>query len=158
MQVISDISELRAWAGDPAAPRPRVFVPTMGALHEGHLSLVDIAREHAEKEGEVVASIFVNPAQFAPHEDFDNYPRDLDADLSFLNSRGTDVVFTPEKDSMFPPVASVSVVENSLATVLEGASRPQFFSPGSAPSCPSCSTSSNPTPLFSAKRIFSSSP
>lgn len=127
MKVLSDLDECRAWAGDRTAPRPRVLVPTMGALHEGHLSLINLARERAGDDGEVVATIFVNPAQFAPHEDFDRYPRPLEADLSMLASRGCDVVFTPERSAMYAPDASVSIVETAIASGLEGASRPQFF-------------------------------
>ena len=128
MRVISDLDECRAWAGDRSAPRPRVLVPTMGALHEGHLSLVDLAREHAGSDGEVAATIFVNPTQFAPHEDFDQYPRQLEDDLAMLESRGCDVVITPERVAMYASDASVSVVESAIGSGLEGASRPQFFS------------------------------
>lgn len=128
MRVISDLDECRAWAGDRSAPRPRVLVPTMGALHEGHLSLVDLARERAGSEGEVAATIFVNPAQFAPHEDFDQYPRQLEDDLAMLESRGCDVVITPERAAMYASDASISVVESAIGSGLEGASRPQFFS------------------------------
>ncbi len=99
----------------------------MGALHEGHLSLVDLARQRAGDDGEVVATIFVNPAQFAPHEDFDRYPRPLEADLAMLEGRGCDVVFTPERRAIYAPDASVSIVETAIASGLEGASRPQFF-------------------------------
>lgn len=128
MRVISDLDECRAWAGDRSAPRPRVLVPTMGALHEGHLSLVDLARERVGSEGEVAATIFVNPTQFAPHEDFDQYPRQLEDDLAMLESRGCDVVITPERAAMYASDASVSVVESAIGSGLEGASRPQFFS------------------------------
>lgn len=127
MKVISALDECRAWAGDRTAPRPRVLVPTMGALHEGHLSLIDLARERAGADGEVVASIFVNPAQFAPHEDFDRYPRPLGADLALLEGRGCDVVFTPERAALYAKDASVSIVETTIAAGLEGASRPRFF-------------------------------
>lgn len=128
MRVISDLDECRAWAGDRSAPRPRVLVPTMGALHEGHLSLVDLARERAGSDGEVAATIFVNPTQFAPHEDFDQYPRQLEDDLAMLESRGCDVVITPERAAMYASDASVSVIESAIGSGLEGASRPQFFS------------------------------
>ena len=127
MRVISQLDQLRRWAGDREAPRPRVLVPTMGALHEGHLSLVDLAREKAGHDGEVVATIFVNPAQFAPHEDFDSYPRDLEADLAKLEVRGTDVVFTPETGAIYAEDASTTVSESIVGAGLEGASRPQFF-------------------------------
>jgi len=103
------------------------LVPTMGALHEGHLSLLRIARHVAGAEGCVVASIFVNPTQFAPHEDFDSYPRDLDSDLDHCRKEGVDLVFTPEADEIYPPGASVSLVETRLSRGLCGASRPHFF-------------------------------
>lgn len=127
MKVISEKETILTWARDRNRPNPRVLVPTMGALHEGHLSLVDRAREKAGEDGEVAATIFVNPAQFAPHEDFDSYPRQLEDDLSLLESRGCDVVVVPERSAMYASDASVSVVESLLANTLEGASRPQFF-------------------------------
>lgn len=127
MRVIRERQEIRAWAGDRESRRPRVLVPTMGALHPGHLSLVDLARDHAGSEGEVVATLFVNPTQFAPHEDFDAYPRREEADLALLESRACDVVIIPERAAMYAPDASVSVVESALGKSLEGASRPQFF-------------------------------
>lgn len=123
MQVIRDIPTLRA----RPAVRPRVLVPTMGALHEGHLSLVDLARRRAGPEGEVVATIFVNPAQFAPHEDFDRYPRPFEADVALLEARGCDLVFAPDRAAMYAPDASVTVVESAIGAGLEGASRPGFF-------------------------------
>lgn len=127
MRLITDIAEVRAWATDRGARIPRVLVPTMGALHEGHLTLIDLAREHAGDGGEVVATIFVNPTQFAPHEDFDRYPRQLERDLAMLVSRGCDVVFAPDRDAIYAPDASVAVNESSLAAGLEGISRPHFF-------------------------------
>jgi len=123
MRVIHDIGILRA---QPAVPC-RVLVPTMGALHEGHLTLIDLARQHAGPDGEVVATIFVNPTQFAPHEDFDRYPRPFEEDLARLESRGCDVVFAPERAAMYAPDASVRVIETAIGAGLEGASRPQFF-------------------------------
>ncbi len=127
MRVITDMDELRAWALDRGAPRPRVLVPTMGALHEGHLSLVARARARAGDDGEVVATIFVNPTQFAPHEDFDAYPRQVEADLALLEARGCDVVVIPERGAMYAPDASVTVSESAIGAGLEGASRPGFF-------------------------------
>jgi pantoate--beta-alanine ligase len=102
------------------------LVPTMGALHEGHLSLVDVARAEAEL---VVMSIFVNPLQFAPGEDLERYPRDLAGDLALAASRGVDLVFAPSIDEMYPrgdPAISV-VPGGSLAERLDGASRPGHF-------------------------------
>lgn len=124
MRVIRDIPTLRAL---PVAS-PRVLVPTMGALHEGHLQLVDLARRHAGPDGEVVATVFVNPTQFAPHEDFDRYPRPFEADVALLESRGCDVVFAPSREAMYAPDASVKIIETAIGAGLEGASRPQFFS------------------------------
>lgn len=124
MRVIRDIPTLRAL---PVAS-PRVLVPTMGALHEGHLQLVDLARRHAGPDGEVVATVFVNPTQFAPHEDFDRYPRPFEADMALLESRGCDVVFAPGREAMYAPDASVKIIETAIGAGLEGASRPQFFS------------------------------
>jgi pantoate--beta-alanine ligase len=97
----------------------------MGALHEGHLSLVRRAREAADL---VVVSIFVNPLQFGPGEDFDSYPRDETRDVALLEAEGVNLVFLPEVDQMYPEGASTTVhVEGPLATTLEGASRPGHF-------------------------------
>ncbi|HUH12921.1 MAG TPA: pantoate--beta-alanine ligase [Longimicrobiales bacterium] len=101
------------------------LVPTMGYLHEGHLSLVDAARRRAER---VVVSIFVNPLQFGPSEDLGRYPRDLDRDLALLEARGADLVFTPEVDAMYPegdPI--VRVGPGRLGEGLCGAFRPGHF-------------------------------
>ena len=100
------------------------FVPTMGNLHEGHLSLVRIARPHADV---VVVSLFVNPAQFGPTEDFAAYPRTFDADRALCEQEGVDFLFFPPVAEMYPPGASVSLVENSLSDTLCGASRPGHF-------------------------------
>lgn len=101
------------------------FVPTMGFLHEGHLSLMRIARRHADI---VVASIFVNPTQFGPNEDFDHYPRDLQQDEDLCRQEHVDVVFCPEIQSMYDADASVSVSEDRLSKGLCGAARPEHFS------------------------------
>jgi pantoate--beta-alanine ligase len=108
------------------------FVPTMGALHEGHASLVRTAR--AATDGPVVVSIFVNPMQFAPAEDLDRYPRTLDADLEVCAAEGVDVVFAPSVQEMYPGGFShdsvrdgVTVAPGALATILDGASRPGHF-------------------------------
>jgi pantoate--beta-alanine ligase len=107
------------------------FVPTMGALHDGHASLVRTARAAT---GPVVVSIFVNPMQFAPTEDLDRYPRTLDADLEVCASEGVDVVFAPSVEEMYPGGFShdsvhdgVTVAPGTLATILDGASRPGHF-------------------------------
>ena len=114
-------------AGDRIA-----FVPTMGALHEGHASLMRTAR--AATDGPVVVSIFVNPMQFAPTEDLDRYPRTLDADLAVCAAEGVDVVFAPSVEEMYPGGFShgsvhdgVTVAPGALATILDGKSRPGHF-------------------------------
>ncbi len=125
MEVHGRVEDLRAALG--SRPRPVVFVPTMGALHEGHLSLVRVGRNWAGGAGTVVASIFVNPSQFAPHEDFDAYPRPLERDLEMCREAGVDLVFTPPRDVMYAPDASVRVLEERLSQGLCGRSRPHFF-------------------------------
>jgi pantoate--beta-alanine ligase len=107
------------------------FVPTMGYLHEGHLSLVSEARRRVGKSGRVVVSIYVNPTQFAPTEDLAKYPRDLARDLKLCRAAGVDAVFAPDDASMYPGKAegrySTYVVEENLARVMEGAARPIHF-------------------------------
>ena len=100
------------------------FVPTMGFLHEGHLALV--RRAKAENSA-VIVSIYVNPAQFGPREDFGAYPRDLDRDLELLRKEGTDIVFVPSDDEMYPPGFSSWVDVEKVTERLEGASRPGHF-------------------------------
>ncbi|MDH5286563.1 MAG: pantoate--beta-alanine ligase [Betaproteobacteria bacterium] len=100
------------------------FVPTMGNLHRGHLSLVDIARERGDC---VVTSIFVNRLQFGPNEDFDRYPRTFEADREGLERRGVDVLFAPDEQEMYPTPQVYRVQPPPLATELEGAFRPGFF-------------------------------
>ncbi|MCW2781086.1 MAG: pantothenate synthetase [Marmoricola sp.] len=111
-----------------AAGSSRVgFVPTMGALHEGHASLMARAREEI-KDGPLVVSIFVNPMQFGPGEDLDRYPRTLDADLRISAAQGVDVVFAPAVDEVYPAgLPQVTVDPGPLATILEGVSRPTHF-------------------------------
>lgn len=100
------------------------FVPTMGFLHEGHLSLMRIAREKCDV---LVVSIFVNPAQFGPNEDLESYPRDFARDEALCTTEGVDVVFYPEPGSLYASDASVWVDEESLSGVLCGATRPGHF-------------------------------
>lgn len=100
------------------------FVPTMGFLHEGHLRLVDRARELAER---VVLSIFVNPLQFGPQEDLARYPRDLARDRQLAGDRGVDCLFVPDAESMYPSPPLVRVVPGPAADTLEGAARPGHF-------------------------------
>lgn len=102
-----------------------VLVPTMGALHEGHLSLVDRARELGEY---VVVSIFVNPAQFGPGEDYEAYPRDLDRDVELAEGRGVDLVYAPPAEEVYPDgEPGIRVVAGPLAERLCGLSRPEHF-------------------------------
>lgn len=100
------------------------LVPTMGALHEGHLSLVRTAKERCER---VVASLFVNPRQFAPHEDFERYPRDEAGDAALLAGAGCDLMFAPDRAVMYPPGFSTNVIVSGVSTPLEGEFRPHFF-------------------------------
>ncbi len=100
------------------------LVPTMGALHEGHLSLVRAARERCDV---VVVSIFVNPTQFSPGEDFERYPRRIEADIELLAAEGVDLVWTPSTETMYAPDAVVTVDPGALATRWEGAVRPGHF-------------------------------
>lgn len=107
------------------------FVPTMGYLHEGHLSLVRRARKLVGGKGKVVVSIYVNPAQFGPKEDFSKYPRDLKRDLELCRTAGADIIFAPSDAEMYPgkPDGNYStyVVEERLSKGMEGASRPTHF-------------------------------
>jgi len=121
-QILTTVSELRAALASRRSARIGM-VPTMGALHAGHLSLVDSAKKHA---GTVVVSIFVNPAQFAPHEDFDAYPRTLEADLEKLAGRA-DFVFAPGPREMYPEGHATSIAVGGPAQGLESDFRPHFF-------------------------------
>ena len=121
--VAEGVDELRRLRAGLAAPV--ALVPTMGALHEGHRSLVRAARARG---GSVVASVFVNPTQFGPGEDFDRYPRTWEADLAALAEEGADLVFHPGVEDVYPPgAAGVTVHPGPLGEVLEGAVRPGHF-------------------------------
>ena len=120
MQIISTIAELRTRLTNE---RAIAFVPTMGNLHEGHFDLMRKAREHG---GCVVASIFVNPLQFGPSEDFDKYPRTLQADCAKLQGLA-DVVFAPSVNEMYPTQQTVFVEPPPIANELDGATRPGHF-------------------------------
>ena len=122
MHIVHTIAELRAALAGRGRP---AFVPTMGNLHEGHLSLVRTARQHGDV---TVASIFVNRLQFLPHEDFDSYPRTWDADCSKLQSAGCDILFAPREADLYPEPQTYKVQPDpTLADMLEGHFRPGFF-------------------------------
>ena len=123
-----------ALAPTRSAGRRVGFVPTMGALHDGHLSLMRQAREAIGPDGALVVSVFVNPLQFGPGEDLDRYPRTLEADLAACAEAGVDVVFTPSVEEVYPhgvphaeDAVDVTVDPGPLATILEGSSRPGHF-------------------------------
>lgn len=125
MKIVRTAADLRAivsaWRGDGL----RVgLVPTMGALHDGHLSLVALANEKTDR---TVASLFVNPTQFAPHEDFDAYPRDEDRDMRLFEEAGTDLVYAPSASELYPDGHATRVTVDGISRLLEGATRPQFF-------------------------------
>ncbi len=123
MQIIRTIAELRAALGEDR--RRRVLVPTLGNLHAGHLSLIRIARARGDL---VVASIFVNRLQFAPHEDFAKYPRTLERDCELLAASGCDLVFAPVDTEVYPDAQGYMVLPPpELADILEGQFRPGFF-------------------------------
>lgn len=111
-----------------AVPRPLCLVPTMGALHEGHLSLIRAARKQVGAQGTVAVSIFVNPIQFDRKEDLEKYPRPLEADLAACEEAGADLVFTPDATQMYASDHSIVISENRLSQYLCGASRPGHFS------------------------------
>jgi pantoate--beta-alanine ligase len=121
MKFISSIHELR----DQLRGQNRTaFVPTMGNLHEGHLSLMRLARQHGDP---VVASIFVNRLQFGPNEDYDRYPRTFEADCAGLRAEGVDVLYAPHEQDVFPTPQVYRVQPPPLAEDLEGQFRPRFF-------------------------------
>jgi pantoate--beta-alanine ligase len=123
--VVKTIGEIRELVARAKTAGRRVgLVPTMGALHAGHLSLVEAASREC---GFTVVTIFVNPTQFAPHEDFAKYPRTLEADLQKLAGVGADAVFAPSNEEMYPPAASTCVEPPEVAQPWEGAFRPGHF-------------------------------
>lgn len=121
MQILRSVSSV------PRSAKRRVLVPTMGALHQGHLELIGIAREAAGKEGEVAASIFVNPLQFAPGGDYEKYPRPETDDDESCRSAGVDLLFRPAPDEMYAADFSIAIEETSLSATLCGKSRPGHF-------------------------------
>jgi pantoate--beta-alanine ligase len=125
MKSVATIDEMRhVVAGARAKGKSISFVPTMGALHDGHLSLIDEAKRVADT---VVMSVFVNPLQFGPSEDFDRYPRPFDQDRARLEALGVDAIFHPPVDQIYPAAFKTRVEPGPLAEVLEGKSRPGHF-------------------------------
>lgn len=123
MKVLTTVAAIRA---EPRANR-LVLVPTMGALHQAHLKLIRVAREHAGVDGEVAVSIFVNPLQFEPGSDFERYPRPEKIDEEFCRNAGVDLLFRPTPAEMYAEDRSVFVDETALSATLEGKSRPGHF-------------------------------
>lgn len=125
MLITRTISETRAAIAQARASGKKIgFVPTMGYLHEGHLKLIDIAKEHSDF---IVVSIFVNPTQFGPHEDFTAYPRDFERDRKLCEARGADLIFAPEISEMYPERSLITFQIEKLADRLCGARRPGHF-------------------------------
>jgi pantoate--beta-alanine ligase len=125
MVVLRRISDARQWVQEQRRAPPSLgLVPTMGALHEGHLSLFRLARATCER---VAISIFVNPLQFGPGEDYERYPRPFEQDLALAEKEGVDAVFVPDAAEMYPAEAAILVEPGKLGEVLCGASRPGHF-------------------------------
>ena len=125
MQVITSVFGMQSTAVDLRSKDRLIgLVPTMGALHEGHLSLIRLAKERADT---VVVSIFVNPTQFGPNEDYAKYPRELPRDLDLCDKAGADIVFTPSVEEMYPKGYSTYVAEELISKPLCGISRPTHF-------------------------------
>jgi pantoate--beta-alanine ligase len=122
MKTVKTFSDL--WEAREELPEPVGFVPTMGYLHEGHLSLVRKARQECAS---VVVSIYVNPTQFAPDEDLENYPRDIDRDRSLLEAEDVDLVWNPDNEQMYPEGFQSWVLVDEVTKPLEGAQRPTHF-------------------------------
>lgn len=125
MKTIQSVTEMQNWVQNARAEGKRIaLVPTMGCLHEGHCSLIRMAKAKADC---VVVSIFVNPTQFGPNEDFDRYPRQLQDDTLQCEALGVEVVFNPSAEEMYPRGYSTYVTEESVSVGLCGVSRPQHF-------------------------------
>ncbi|KKB13020.1 pantoate--beta-alanine ligase [Devosia geojensis] len=122
--VLRSVAELRAWRRGLPAGRSLGFVPTMGALHRGHMSLVELSKSRCDL---TIASIFVNPLQFGPNEDLARYPRPIETDLALLGAAGVDALFLPDVEDLYRPGASTYVVEESVSGPLCGAVRPGHF-------------------------------
>lgn len=125
MEIVTGKAELRSWR--KSAGKKVVMVPTMGALHEGHVDCVRLAREAAGAEGKVVVSIFVNPIQFDRKEDLEKYPQTWEEDLAKCAAAGVDLVFAPVAGTMYAADRSARVVENRISAGLCGAARPGHF-------------------------------
>jgi pantoate--beta-alanine ligase len=122
---LTTIPVLRGWIAEQRASGRRIgFVPTMGALHEGHLALVDEAKRRADA---IIMSIFVNPLQFGPADDLERYPRDLERDRALAKERGVNGLFVPQVDVMYPKGSEVRVVPGATGDRWEGAARPGHF-------------------------------
>ncbi len=126
MQIIKKIEEMKNYRQRAKSKRKSIgFVPTLGYLHQGHLSLIEKARKECD---EVVVSIFVNPLQFGPREDYEHYPRDLSRDVKICQKEGVDVIFVPSSEEMYPQEHSTFIqIQGNLTRVLEGKFRPEHF-------------------------------
>lgn len=125
MKIITTVAEMKAQVAEWKSEGLTIgLTPTMGALHEGHMSLMERARKECDR---VVASVFVNPIQFGPNEDYDAYPRDLDRDAAIAESKGVDVVFHPSVEEMYPKNYNTYVIMETLTDSLCGAKRPGHF-------------------------------
>ncbi len=125
MKVLTSYREMQQWSDARRAEGKRVgFAPTMGFLHEGHLSLVDLAQQHADT---VVVSIFVNPTQFGPGEDYETYPRDEERDMQLCEERGVEAIYYPSVEEMYPEGYKTFVEVEDLGRYLCGSSRPTHF-------------------------------
>lgn len=125
MQELRDVEAVRRWCDEARRAGRRVgFVPTMGYLHEGHLSLMRLARQHAES---IVVSIFVNPTQFGPQEDLARYPRDAEGDATKCREAGVDLIFSPSVEAMYPAGAQTFVEVQQLSQGMCGERRPGHF-------------------------------
>jgi len=122
MRIFHSIEECRSWRANQK--HTVGLVPTMGALHPGHLSLVDLSIKNCEK---TIVSIFINPTQFAKNEDMDSYPQTIDEDLQLLKIKNVDAVFLPKKEQMYNKKSKDYFFESLLSCKLEGKSRPHFF-------------------------------
>lgn len=125
MRVIESAQDLRAALAEVRADgKTSSFVPTMGALHDGHLSLIELAKDNADF---VVVSIFVNPLQFGPKEDFEKYPRTFDADRALLEARGVEILFAPQVADIYPNGSEITQRAGVVGSTFEGAARPGHF-------------------------------